>query len=384
MDQTLRFDDLHSLYIHWPFCHKKCHYCDFVAFEQHNPFQEAYHTALLKEIEAFTQAQPKHAIKTIFLGGGTPSLYPIDKLKELFSTLHKHFDCSQLKEVTIESNPTDITQEKLEAWKAVGINRLSIGVQVLDDDVLKRLNRHQTTADVQRALSIAPDYFDNISIDLILGLPGVTEQTWMKTLEQAMTWPIKHISIYFLMIHEKTPLFFKIKKGKTLFDDEIATLKLFKKTVETLNSKGFKQYETSNYAHPGFESQHNQAYWNYKPYKGFGIGACSFNKKNRIINEKNLHRYLQTIEKGLYEKLFSIETLTQEQKKIEQLMLGLRQTKGMDLHRMVYLVSEGERSHFLKNLDLLKTESLVQECDKKIMLTTKGMLLENEVLVKLM
>ncbi len=352
--------------------------------EGHNKFQEQYHQALIKEIQLFVANNPRSTISTIFLGGGTPSLYPLQLLKELFSKLHKCFDCSQLEEVTIESNPTDITQEKLETWRELGINRLSVGVQVLDDVVMKNLNRQQTTQDVLNAIKIAPKYFDNISVDLILGLPGVTQQAWENTINHLLLWPIKHISMYFLTVQEKTPLYFNLQKRKLSLDSEKLTLERFEKTIATFEKHGLKQYETSNYAQQGFESKHNQAYWSKKPYKGFGLGASSFDGNTRMVNEKNLSRYLKNAHNNSFEQMWETENLTQEQKKIETFMLGLRQTKGMDLHDMVYLVSEDQKPRFFKNLHDLKSNFLIQEWDGKISLTRKGMLLENEVIIKLM
>ncbi len=369
------------LYIHWPFCSFKCHYCDFVAFEQHSEYQTSYHHALLKEIAGFAQQlPPQHPIKTIFLGGGTPSLYPLEWITELFATLRKHFSFQEIQEITIETNPADIDEEKLERWHEIGITRLSIGVQSLNDDVLLKLNRRQRASDVLRTMRIAPKYFDNISVDLILGLPGVTTEEWLATIQLAVTWPIKHISVYFLTIHEKTPLYFKVERGDVKLADDQSMVELYEKTAQMLEENGFEQYEISNFARAGHVSTHNQAYWNRRPYKGFGVGAASFDGQRRSVNTNNLTTYLTEAPHIPATQ----EILTPEQEQLELLMLGLRQKKGMALHRMVYFLSDCDVQSLQANIDELKSAGLIEIENDRVMLTRKGMALENEIVVRLL
>ncbi len=377
---------LFSIYIHWPFCTTKCHYCDFVAFEQHGDFQDRYHQALLKEIKTFAETIPAEnkKISTIFIGGGTPSLYPLDAYKELFDTLHSCFDLSELKETTMEANPADINEENLDAWESFGINRLSLGVQVLDDEVLFKLNRRQRTLDVLNAARLIPKYFDNFSFDFIIGLPGVSEDAWKNTIKQALQWPLKHVSLYFLTVHEKTPLYFKVASGKTNLPDDDTVITMYEWTIARLHEAGFEQYEISNFARPGCETIHNKGYWDYKLYKGFGVGACSFDGQRRFTNEKNLTRYLQKIENNDTDQLEIQELITPEQKKIELWMLGLRQKKGLLIQEMADLVSKEDVPKFFSNVEMLKSQNLLREDDKKLSLTSKGMILENEVLLKLL
>jgi putative oxygen-independent coproporphyrinogen III oxidase len=382
---TFRTDNLFSLYIHWPFCRSKCFYCDFIACEKHEEFYLKYHIALLKEIIFFAQSMPKQnqSIKTIFIGGGTPSLYPLELMEELFYTLECYFMLNTLEEVSIEANPVDITEERLDAWVRFGITRLSIGIQILDDQVLAKMNRRQRITDVFEAVKIIPKYFDNFSTDFILGLPEVTDKMWIDTLEQAMKWEQKHISIYFLSVHEQTPLYYKVKQGRVVLPSEESLIKNYELAVCMLENNGFKQYEISNFARPGYSSVHNRAYWNHMHYKGFGIGASSFDGKKRFINEKNLKKYINALLIGDFPCL-KAETLTRRQKSIEAVMLGLRQKKGIDLHRMVYLLNYDEKKSFLENIEKLKSISLVEEKNGKLLLTLKGMMLENEVILKLM
>lgn len=378
---------LNSLYIHWPFCTTKCHYCDFVAFEQHKDFQEAYHTALLQEIDHFATTSKWYQpdIKTIFIGGGTPSLYPLDRMKELITTLNNSFTMNKLEEFSLETNPADINEERLDAWSEYEISRLSLGVQVLDDEVLFKLNRRQRTRDVLNALTLIPKYFDNFSVDLIIGLPGVTRETWEYSLKTILNSPLKHISIYFLTIHEKTPLYYKVQTGKTTLIDDNELIALYEYTVETLAQHGFVQYEISNFAKPGYQSVHNQAYWERLPYKGFGLGACSFDGLSRFINEKNLTTYLTKIlTLHDFSSLSEREDLSEKQHLMEAIMLSLRQAKGLDLHDMVYLLRDAEFAEFMNKVELLKYGGFIREDNGKLQLTLRGIIVENEVLARLL
>lgn len=374
------------LYIHWPFCKNKCHYCDFVAFEKHEGFEKSYHDALVREIELFAKKFPKESIlpiKTIFLGGGTPSIYPEELIKDLSKVLKANFNLEQLIEFTIEVNPGGISEEKIAAWKEIGINRMSVGVQVLDDAVLKRLNRMQTRADVEELFSIAPKYFKNISMDLIIGLPGVSASSWRETLEYAASAPISHVSVYFLTVHEKTPLYFRLKKRELKIPDDDTYLKLYEESVDYLEQAGFIQYEISNFAKPGYESIHNKAYWERKIYKGFGIGAASFDGLNRFTNVKNLSNYINYSSTSSSWPILSFESLNEDQKRLELLMLSLRQKKGVDLHTVLYYGDSEKKAILHSRIELLKKGSLIDIEDGYLKLTRKGMALENEVILSL-
>ena len=375
------------IYIHWPFCKNKCHYCDFISFQNHEGFEQQYHNTLCKEIQNFSQNlknQNQKSIKTIFLGGGTPSLYPKKLLKELFEILNKIFDLTKLQEVTIETNPTDITKEKLATWQSLGINRLSIGVQILNNKILENLNRIQTQKEVLNAIKIASKYFDNISIDLNLGLQRTTNQIWKQKLKTITNRPIKHISVYLLTVYEKTPLFFKVEQKQLEIFKDAQFINLYKNTVEFFQQKGFEQYEISNFAKPNFESIHNKAYWDRKPYKGFGLSASSFNGSCRYINEKNLSKYLSYQNKQNRQKAFYFEEkLDKKQEILETLMLKLRQRKGVNLHYMLYFLKDVEQKKFLNEVKAFKAENLIQEAGGNINLTLKGMLLENEIILRL-
>ncbi len=380
---SYRFLDLQHLYIHWPFCPYKCHFCDFVAMASHEQFMTQYHHALIKELHQNESLMPrKPRLKTIYFGGGTPSTYPSELLLDTFATLRKLFDFDQTTEVTIEVNPGTVSPEILAVWSQVGINRLSIGVQSLKDVVLNSLNRHQTKQQVQEILKQASFYFKNLSVDFILGLPGVTDEEWKIMIAEAMGWPIQHISVYFLTVHEDTPLYFKVAQNKVKLPPDDAMVDLYHWTVEYLAQHGFDRYEISNFAKKGFRSLHNAAYWNRKPYRGFGLGACSFNGTQRFQNSKNLGKYIQNIENNQSVVDMS-ETLSDSQIMLEKLMLGLRQTDGVVVKEYLKTLSLDKQNKFFENVGLLESAQLLSYRNGNIQLTPQGYALENEVTLKL-
>lgn len=371
-----------SLYIHWPFCPYKCHFCPFVALAGHDQFMGQYHEALRAEIEHFAAAHEKLTLDTIFFGGGTPSTYPDDLLLDMSGTLNNAFALSDATEITIEVNPGTVRQEQLSIWRKVGINRLSVGVQSLKDGVLQSLNRHQTADQVHHLLKMASAEFSNISVDLILGLPGVAEAEWRALIAQVVTWPIQHVSVYFLTVHEDTPLYFKVRAGKISLARDEAVVNLYYWTRDFLEEHGFAAYETSNFARPGYQSRHNQIYWERKPYKGFGLGACSFDGASRFQNQKNLMNYIRGALAGHDITIFS-ETLSDQQIFLEELMLGLRTPRGVGREHLEQQLSGAQRARFNEKLTELKHHNLVMEKDGVIRLTAAGLVVENEVVTQL-
>jgi oxygen-independent coproporphyrinogen III oxidase len=374
---------MQHLYVHWPFCPYKCHFCDFVAIASHEQFMLDYHKSLICEIESFLPySTPDKRLKTIYFGGGTPSTYPAALLLDTFAILKKQFEFDHNTEVTIEVNPGTVTQELLQAWQKAGINRLSIGVQSLKDVVLKSLNRHQTKQDVENVLAESSVFFKNISVDFILGLPGVSDDEWKVMIQEAMSWPIQHISVYFLMVHEDTPLYFKVKTNRITLPPDDGTVDLYDWTVATLQDHGFVRYELSNFARAGFESAHNQAYWDRKSYKGFGLGACSFNGETRFQNVKNLGKYLELSSKN-ESVIENSELLNSSQIALERVMLGLRQRKGLVIADYMKDATPAQQLHFFQGTVQLKLAGLIEDDVNVVRLTPKGYALENEVALRL-
>jgi oxygen-independent coproporphyrinogen III oxidase len=373
----------HSVYLHWPFCPYKCHYCPFVAFASQDEHMNAYQRALKNEIIQFGhRLSTKLEVETLFLGGGTPSTCPEHLLLDMFDTLNCIADFQMNAEITIEVNPGTITQGKLAAWKQVGINRLSVGVQSLKDQVLKNLNRHQTKEQVEILMKMASPLFENISIDLIMGLPDVSFQEWQEYVRYVVQWPIKHISIYFLTIHENTPLYYGVKTNNVVLPCDDLVVDMYDWTVSYLASVGFNHYEISNFAYPGYESKHNQVYWNRKPYKAFGVGACSFDGMSRFQNTKNLILYCES--EGDDQRIIEYqENLSAQDIWLEKLMLGIRQQAGVLIDDLHQELSEQQRMQFDQLVEQLILNGLVKKQNDRLYLTVRGRALENEIVLKL-
>ena len=372
-----------SLYIHWPFCPYKCHFCPFVAIAGQDHFMADYHKALVAEILLFAQKySQKRVLETIFLGGGTPSTYPDDLLLDMSGKLKDVFPFGVLSEVTIEVNPGTVRDEQLNVWKQAGINRLSIGVQSLKDSVLHDLNRKQSKRDVFALLDKACVVFDNISIDLIIGLPNVSQAEWKELIATVVAWPINHISVYFLTVHEDTPLYFRVNTQKVALPPDDAIVDLYVWTINALADHGFEHYELSNFARSGFYSRHNSVYWDRKPYKGFGIGACSFDGKKRFQTEKNLLTYIKAINNGDEITIFE-ETLNPHQEHLERVMLGLRRKQGYRVNALCMLEDREHLQRFEQEIELMIAQSLVIRCDDYIALLPKGFAVHHGIVTKL-
>ena len=375
---------VHSLYIHWPFCPYRCHFCPFVALAGQDQYMEMYHDALIKEISMFVQRypQPKQRIDTLFFGGGTPSTYPDNLLLDTLSILKEAFDFHEKTEITIEVNPGTVTERKIALWKQAGINRLSVGVQSLKDGALHSLNRLQNKKDVECLMTYASHYIDNISVDLIMGIPDVSFEEWKGYLAEVVQWPIKHISVYFLTVHEDTKLYFNVVSGKVQLPTDDFMVDCYFWTHSFLASQGFEQYELSNFAKNNFFSRHNSVYWDRKPYKAFGLGACSFDGTNRTQNEKNLMQYIQKASL-LDGPVVLSEALTDQQIRLEKVMLGLRRAKGA-LWDDIAVDLDEEKLHVLHNqVGMLVNEGLMTQNKGVLRLTQKGLVVENQIIVRL-
>jgi oxygen-independent coproporphyrinogen-3 oxidase len=371
------------LYIHWPFCPYKCSFCPFVAFAGVDHFMEQYHKTLCEEINFFkAHNNTKSTIKTIFIGGGTPSTYPDQLLLDMSGTIRRTFNVASDAEFTIEVNPGTVRIEQLAIWKDAGINRLSIGVQSLNDKALHKLNRHQSAESVYFLLKEASSHFENISVDIMLGLPNVSKADWCDLIAKLVNWPIKHVSMYFLTLHENTMLYRGVAEGKVQLplDDEVVDQYYW--TVDQLKKAGFEQYEVSSFAKPGFASKHNQAYWDRVPYRAFGVGACSFDGVMRYQNEKNLLKYLKLVSSGCSATNFA-EELDFKQAWLEKLMLGMRRSKGVLIADLTNCLTKKQIIRFNEQLNLLEKAQFLQVKNGSLYLTPKGLSVENEIVVQL-
>ena len=333
------------IYIHIPFCERKCSYCAFVSFCLSKSERERYINSLLDEIENYSTTKK---VKSIYLGGGTPSLLSKDEIFTIFAKLREKFDIDKNAEITIEVNPNSVDEEKLRAYKAVGINRISVGVQSLSNKTLKSIGRLHTKEEAIEKLKLIGKYFDNISADLILGLSG--EKSVTSYAKKLIKLKVKHISSYMLEVHENTKLYFEVRDKKYRPLDEKGLTKSYDKLVKFLKKCGFRQYEISNFALADYESKHNLNYWNYGEYVGFGVSAHSFLSHKRMANADTLQ--------GYYKRERKEEKITKNMEIEERIMLGLRCYLGVDistLRKLGYDIQKNDNYRkFLKEGEIVE------------------------------
>lgn len=312
-----------SIYIHIPFCEQKCNYCAFASFCVSESEKEKYIEFLCKEIEKRKSSRP---VKTIYIGGGTPSVLSEEQIEKVVKAVYKNFDVYEDAEFTIEANPNSITEEKLLKWKKLRVNRVSIGVQSLSDKSLKKINRLHDRKTAIEKIKLARRYFSNVSADLLVGLEGESGKDLSKYALELLSLGIKHISCYLLEVYEGTKLYDLVQSKKYLPLDDDKTIEAFNKLSNFLVDKGMERYEISNFAFSGFESQHNLNYWARGDYLGFGLGAHSFEKNRRYCNSDKFSEY--------YESKVYKENLTSKEIIEEEIMLGLRCKLGVDLEKI--------------------------------------------------
>lgn len=320
-----------GIYIHIPFCKRACHYCNF-HFSTSAHTYESFINALLQEID-LQQNYLSQTVSTIYFGGGTPSILPAANIETIIARLRKNFIIEHDAEITIEANPDDITQQKLEEWKQTGINRLSIGVQSFLQQDLVWMNRAHNVQQSFDCIALAQKAgFNNLTIDLIYGTPTLSNEAWEKNVETAIALQIPHLSCYALTVEPKTALD-KLIKQKTLADvDTEQQARHFELLMQWMNEAGYEHYEISNFAKPGFRSRHNSSYWQGKPYIGFGPSAHSFNGLSRQWNVSNNALYIQSLTEGLVP--FEAEVLTSAQQLNEYIMTSLRTIEGISLQKV--------------------------------------------------
>ena len=319
-----------ELYLHIPFCAKKCDYCDFLSFPADKSIKREYVETLKQEIEEVGKRYRNYRVSTIFVGGGTPSILNSSYIVEIFDVLRRKFHVAGNAEISMEVNPGTVTKEKLSDWRRAGINRLSMGLQSADNRELKRLGRIHTWEDFLESFRRAREEgFSNLNVDLMSALPGQTMDGWMETLKRTAAQEPEHISAYSLIIEEGTPFYERYggKKGEALLPDEDTDRDMYHKTREFLASCGFERYEISNYAKPGRECRHNIGYWTGVPYLGLGLGAASYIEGIRFSNTRNLKEYLA----GKSGDDRDRQVLTKKEMEEEFFFLGLRLAAGVSL-----------------------------------------------------
>ena len=368
-----------ALYIHIPFCDHKCIYCDFYSIITSDNIQ-SFLSALKNEISYYSKLyRSNRKFSSIFFGGGTPSLMEPEYLEQIILHLKNNFDVDENVEVTMETNPGTVEKEKLRSFKQIGINRISIGIQSFDDDDLKFLTRiHNKQTATQTVYCAAEVGFENLSVDLIFNLPNQTKDKWLTNLKEAVKLPIKHLSAYSLILEPGTILNKMVLDGKVNIQDEDYDADLYETTIDFLTRNGFEQYEVSNFTKPGYECIHNNAYWKYRDYLGFGPSAHSFADGKRWWNYTSLKKYISEVELN-QNALMNFETLNKTQIHDEYLMLALR-SSGIDVNEYKKMFGE---SWIKKNYTYLKELSITGNIlidDKNIKLTPKGYAVCDEIL----
>lgn len=358
-----------ELYIHIPFCVRKCAYCDFLSAPASRKIQEAYVECLLKEIRRSAELSGTYEVSTVFFGGGTPSILPGEQIGRILEQLRAQFSFRESAEITLEANPGTVDKDKLRTYRDAGVNRLSFGLQSAEDAELRLLSRIHTWRQFLVSYTLAREAgFHNINIDLMSALPGQTEESYQKTLEQVLHLEPEHISAYSLIIEEGTPFYERYEGHPELLPSEEEERRMYVLTKEILESGGYRRYEISNYAKKGRECRHNLGYWERTDYKGYGLGAASLLHNIRFTNQTDLSEYLHGNFAGSEEKL------TDQAVREEYFFLGLRKTEGIDPG--IY------REYYRELLKKLKIQKLLDEKDGKIYLTEKGIDLSNYVLAQ--
>lgn len=364
-----------GIYIHIPFCKQACHYCDF-HFSTSMKKKEEMVLALVKEIELRKSEFQDEVIETIYFGGGTPSRFTIEDLRLLIDEVYKNYEVTEYPEITIEANPDDLSEDYLIELKKIGINRLSLGIQSFFEDDLELMNRAHNSAEAQKCLEIATRYFDNITIDLIYGMPNMTNEKWLQNIETALSFNIPHISSYALTVEPKTALHSFIQKGIIPNLDENLASEHFYLLVQKLEENGFIHYELSNFGKPDYFSKNNSAYWLGKKYIGIGPSAHSYNGISRSWNIYNNAMYLNAIAEN---KLPSeTEILSKTDQYNEYIMTGLRTIWGVSLERIevefgkTYLDYLNKQASKFINDNLLFVENNTLKTTKKGKFLTDG------------
>jgi oxygen-independent coproporphyrinogen-3 oxidase len=370
-----------GLYFHIPYCKQACHYCDF-HFSTNTASLPRMVTAICRELELRKNYLPGEEIKTIYFGGGTPSLLPVQSLQAIFDTVYHHYRVSPEAEITLEANPDDLTQDKIQELKELSINRLSIGTQSFHGPHLSLMNRAHNSQEALHSIRTAQEAgFRNISIDLIYGIPAPDHTLWRQDLAQLFALNVQHVSCYALTVEPQTVLGNWTKKGKFKPAEDEFTAQQFEILLEEMTKHGFIQYEISNFCLPGFESKHNSSYWKSVNYLGIGPSAHSFNGHSRQFNVAHNFQYLDALERN--ELPFTLENLSLEDQANEYLLTTLRTIWGTDLGYLKnqfgldLLVSQGDY------LAELQRKNLVEIKENNLRLTDSGKLLADQIALDL-
>lgn len=372
-----------ELYIHIPFCARKCAYCDFTSFAAPVRIYREYVDKLIEEIYGQCGNFQDYQVSTIFIGGGTPSILPSDLFGELLGVIWECFDIADGAEITVEANPGTLTMEKLETYLEGGINRISIGLQSSDDMELKALGRIHTFDEFLKSYQRARQAgFTNINVDLMSGIPGQDIHSWRNTLRKVMMLKPEHISAYSLIVEEGTPFYERYGSDRRGLPDEETDREMYHLTKEMMESQGYSRYEISNYARPGFECRHNIGYWTGVDYLGLGLGASSYTHGFRYHNTADFQDYLRMNLREAGAASQDIQALSHEEKMEEFMFLGLRMMKGVSGSEFLGRFGQNMWNVYGDVLGRLEEQKLIEVEVPVVRLTELGIDVSNMVLSK--
>ena len=376
-----------ELYIHIPFCVKKCAYCDFLSGPASNQQIEEYVQALIEEIRYYKEFVKKYEVSTVFWGGGTPSLLTGEQMKVLMEALGQTFFIRQNAEITMEANPGTVTVEKLRAYQKAGINRLSFGLQSVNNEELKMLGRIHTYEEFLESYEAARKAgFQNINVDLISAIPKQTVSSWEQTLQTIISLQPEHISAYSLIVEEGTTFAKLYGEGcelEHLLPSEEEERRMYERTEELLQEAGYHRYEISNYAKEGYECQHNLGYWERKEYLGLGLGASSLIEETRFHNTDEMEEYLRDASNPILLRRGQ-EKLDRQEQMEEFVFLGLRKIRGIQEEKFAEMFGEDIWDCYGKNLERVIKEGLLEREEGVLRLTRKGIDVSNYVFYEIL
>ena len=381
-----------QLYLHFPFCKRKCLYCDFCSAAETPQTMAEYALALQKEIRLMARRYSDAKVSTVFLGGGTPTLVPPQLMADVLDTLREQFELLPDAEITSEGNPGTLTGEWLDMAMKRGLNRLSLGVQAAQDPLLRAIGRIHTVRDAEQAVRLARNHgIANLNLDAMFGLPGQTEKDYLDTLQAFQSWGADHISAYSLILEEGTPLYGLVNSGQLKLPDEEETAAMYEHGIEWLEGAGYRRYEVSNFARPGFECRHNIGYWQGEWYLGMGVAAHSMLPADepsvfcqRKGNAADVQAYIHALKQGQEAPVDEMDLITPDEAMFETMMLGLRTTCGVAEECFEKRHGVALRQRYGRQLDSLVRDGLGHWKDGCFALTPRGIEIQNDVLMRFM
>ncbi|MGL4480915.1 MAG: radical SAM family heme chaperone HemW [Lactococcus garvieae] len=367
----MKKNETKAAYVHIPFCSHICYYCDFAKVLMTGQPVEAYIDELLKEYDSYGISN----LQTLYIGGGTPSVLPADQLEKLLTHLTKNLDLEELEEFTVEANPSDLTDEVLTVLAQSPVNRISLGVQSFDDKLLKKIGRTHTEAQVYSSIErLHAAGFENITIDLIYGLPNQTMEMVERDVQKFLELDLPHVALYSLILEDHTVFMNRQRRGRLRLPSDDRNADMYEYIIETLTAKGYSHYEVSNFGKIGYESKHNMTYWDNAEYYGVGAGASGYLEGIRYKNHGPVHHYLREENKRVNE-----EVLTRKQRIEEEMFLGLRKKNGVSIERFHKKFGQTLEEVYGTIIEELTFQKMLFEADGRIQMTEKGFELGNEV-----